>query len=101
MTHRMFADPLTMHQLARDLERIARGQGPTPAELRNAPLLTGWQVHPASTPVLVGSVTGHPERRDGAVVTSHLYALDFDHRLWARTMNRWYRLAEREPDIVG
>ena len=97
MSH-MFADPLKMQQLAGDLERIARGTGPTALQLENAPILMGWHVHVAQVAVLTGVAIGHPDRPDGPVTTSQLYALDYDTRLWARTMNRWYSLGDRTGD---
>jgi hypothetical protein len=91
----LFADPLKIQLLAHDLERITRTTGPTESELYNAPVLLDWHLHWQPTPVLVGSVTGHPELRNGRVKTSQLFALDLGGGAWARTASRWYRLEGR------
>lgn len=97
MKPHMFADPVNMLLLAHDLERIASGTGPTVEDLEGGPILTDWHVMLCQVPVLVGRVAGHPDRRDGPVMTSQVYAIDYGSRTWARTMNRWYAL--RDPDI--
>jgi hypothetical protein len=97
----MFADPFAMQLLARDLERIAQSNGPSSSDLRDAPVLNDWHVMLCQVPVLVGNVVGHPDRPNGAIVTSQLYALDYDSRAWARTMNRWYQLRDRKLGAGG
>lgn len=88
----LFADPLKVSLVARDLERITRGSGPSLGDLNAAPVLVDWHLHWERIPVLTGVVAGHPERRDGLIMTSQLFALDLAHGGWARTMSRWYSL---------
>ena len=87
-----FADPLKLQKLARDLERIVRGAGPTAAELSRCPVLLDWRLDFVKVPTLVGVVTGHPDVGPGLARTSQLYALDIGGGRWARTMNNWYLL---------
>jgi hypothetical protein len=101
-------------QLKRAVTRYLKGEGPSPAELADAPLLENWQaIATAFVPergpltlamVLVGRVTGHPRVGDArSIRTSQLIWLD-QHRKWARTWNRVYRLGERasgEPITQG
>ena len=91
--HGSMADALAMHRLARDLERIACGQGPSADDLARAPVLRDWKLGWVPAPVLVGTLAGHPDVQAGLALTSQLYALDAEHSLWARTKNRWYVLA--------
>ena len=81
-------------QDARDaLQRIHRGEAPTPEELAAAPRLDFWGVVMAGQlPSLVGVVTGHPNLRQGAkIVTSNLLWISDDGHA-ARTVSRFYRL---------
>jgi hypothetical protein len=43
-------------------------------------------------PVLFGQVSGHPELPDGPVMTSPIFAADFENGTWCRTLSRWYAL---------
>jgi hypothetical protein len=82
--------------LAEDLERIARGEHPTPDDLRNAPILFEWHVFLAPVPHLEGIVFGHPYISDGHICrTSELSTLD-PQSGYARTFSRFYRLRPRE-----
>lgn len=72
----------------------AADAGPTPATLAAAPCLALWQVVWIGTDLcLAGQGSGHPHLPDGTVATSPLLALAEDHS-WARTLSRFYRLAE-------
>lgn len=75
------------------LERIRKGEAPTPEDLAGAPLLEGWCiVVDTPFPVLQGVVTGHPRLPDGHMIaTSPLLWLAPDATA-ARTVSRWYRL---------
>lgn len=84
------------HHLARTLTAIAAAEaGPPPEDLAAAPTLDLWR--PLATldltPVLWGHVRSHPRLAPGPAVTSRLIALNRPDG-WARTLSRWYRLAE-------
>lgn len=84
-------------QLADDLERVARGEHPTEAELRDAPRLTDWSLHllPLPLPFLSGIVVGHPLIGDGRLCrTSEVMIFD-PAAGYARTFSRFYRLGPR------
>lgn len=84
----------TLLGLAADLDRVRRRQGPTKAELAEAPLLRDWRS--AESPMgvrLVGSVHGHPRLGDRLVMTSPIWAADPGGD-WVRTMSRFYRLGD-------
>lgn len=83
--------------LADDLDRIARGEHPTKADLRGAPLLARWSVALQPWPHLFGIVTGHPTVADGRPCrTSQLFTFDPVGQ-YARTESRLYRLAPLPP----
>lgn len=70
--------------------------GPSAADLDRAPVLDAWHplVSAQGAPILWGIVSGHPRLRDNDhITTSSLVALD-DQNAWARTVSRWYRLAQ-------
>jgi hypothetical protein len=75
------------------LERIERGEAPTPAELAAAPQLEGWyRTEHGGCLALGGFVSGHPTLADGAhIATSPLLWMSDDERA-ARTLSRFYRL---------
>jgi hypothetical protein len=78
--------------LADDLDRIAAGHAPTPADLDHAPLLVDWRLTLTWNGFcLTGFAAGHPRLGARTIVTSHLWALDPERR-WARTLSRFYRL---------
>jgi hypothetical protein len=95
-------------RLQRAFESYVNGATPLPAELAQAPLLEKWRLailhinaEPLRmVPVLVGSVTGHPQHVDSRTIrTSQLIFLDRNLQ-WARTWNRVYRLGERAHDEI-
>jgi hypothetical protein len=95
--------------LQRVFEAYLDGETPSPLDLARAPLLENWRVAIVQIkdadplrllPVLVGSVTGHPQHGDTRTIrTSQLIWLDRNRR-WARTWNRVYRLGERAGDEI-
>jgi hypothetical protein len=81
--------------LADDLDRIAVGRAPTPADLEHAPLLVDWKLTLTLSGLsLIGFVAGHPLLGTKTIVTSPLWVLDRDLH-WARTLSRFYRLGVR------
>lgn len=87
-----------LRDLADDLDALAAGPGPSPAELADAPVLYGWARDVVPTPILRGMVSGHPGIADGRHVrTSELVVTD--NATWARTLSRLYAL--REPEAAG
>lgn len=89
-----------LRRLADDLDRIATGRAPTPADLENAPLLVDWQLtftlHGLS---LIGFVAGHPILGTKTIVTSPVWVLDRDLH-WARTLSRFYCLGVRAGGAI-
>lgn len=79
--------------LARLLARVADGHLPSKAELRDAPLLTNWQLSTRPALCLVGHCRDHPHLRGPRIVTSDLWVHGPDLG-WSRTMSRFYRLGE-------
>jgi hypothetical protein len=90
-----------LRRLASDLARIRAGEGPTAAELENAPLLDGWAriVRPAHC--LAGAVRGHPRLGDRPLIaTTEVFAID-PVRGWARTYSRFYALGATLEERIG
>lgn len=59
-----------------------------------SPVLSNWQMLiGAGVGCLSGIVSGHPIVMDGPVVTSPICAIEIASFAWARTTNRFYRLA--------
>jgi len=90
-----------LENLAIDLRRIINGTGPTAAELKNAPVLTGWVQATRQEVCLTGNVGEHPllgSCRD--IRTSPLWSVHPTEG-WARTYSRWYRLGARREDAEG
>jgi hypothetical protein len=90
-----------LRALADDLVRIETGAGPEADELASAPLITGWRTVLSPHGLrLLGSVTGHPIVRDGAAMTSQLWAADPNER-WVRSVTRFYRLGATFHDLTS
>lgn len=87
-------DPETLRTLADDMERLLRGEAPAAELLLRAPCLDRWTVANAASPVLVGTVAGHPSLGPGPIVTSMVWRID-ETASWARTTSRFYRLGRR------
>jgi hypothetical protein len=98
--HWFFADADEMLQLANDLERIARGRGPSAADFENAPELVNWKLTYCQVPTLAGITLGHPTFGNRPIVTSPLMAID-EAGSWARTKSRWYRLFNTTGRLDG
>jgi len=86
-----------IHRLSDDLRAIEELRGPTLEEFLAAPVLEDWGIGTRIEPALFGTVTGHPDRPDGRVVTSGLFYLD-DRIGIARTLSRWYRLRPKSTN---
>jgi hypothetical protein len=84
-------DVTLLKQLAADLERIARGESPSEAELSSAPLLQGWRRAASPMPCFVGHCSDHPHLIGPFVITSDTWVVAPDLG-WARTLSRFYRL---------
>jgi hypothetical protein len=89
-----------LRRLADDLDRIAAGQAPTPADLDHAPLLVDWRSAPTWNGFcLTGFAAGHPRLGARTIATSQLWAFD-PKRRWARTLSRFYRLGVPDGDAI-
>lgn len=84
--------------ITRDLERVVRGDGPSEADLANAPMLDLWGFVASQDVCLYGYVTDHPTCGPGPITSSTLCILD-PLGGWARTYSRWYRLGSRLEDM--
>jgi len=93
-----FADAVQLHRLANDMERIARGAGPSVGDLARCPVMLDWKLDFIKVPVLVGIVAGHPDVGPGLARTSQLFGLDIEGGRWARTLNNWYALSRGRAD---
>jgi hypothetical protein len=82
-----------LRRLADDLDRIAGGTAPTPADLAHTPLLVDWRMLLTGSGLcLAGFVAGHPLLGTKTIATSPVWALD-PKLCWARTLSRFYRLS--------
>lgn len=87
--------------LAADLDALAAGTGPTPAQLAEAPVLQEWRLVPSATArMLVGRVIGHPLLGTTSMRSSDVVAFD-PTRGVARTLSRWYVLGEPDAETAG
>lgn len=78
--------------LVDDLDRIAARGAPTPADLKQAPLLVDWRMLMTFSGLcLVGFAAGHPLLGSKKIATSPVWVLDPELH-WARTLSRFYRL---------
>ncbi|TXH35605.1 MAG: hypothetical protein E6Q98_15025 [Rhodospirillaceae bacterium] len=83
-----------LEALTADLRRILEGEGPTAADLKDAPFLNGWQHATRPLTCLTGMVEGHPDLGTGRYIrTSVLWSID-PAEGWARTFSRFYRLGK-------
>ncbi len=92
-----------LRYLIADLEKMLRDGPPTADDLAGAPILEEWDY--ALRPVLCmdGTVSGHPDIRDGRLAkTSEILVMDHA-RTVIRTISRWYRLGREnlEYDLAG
>ena len=83
------------------MDRFRSGWRPSMSDYADAPRLDSWITHTAvvgrsRVPVLIGTVTSHPDYADATLVaTTHLLAIHGREK-WARTTRRYYRLGERQ-----
>jgi hypothetical protein len=85
-------------RLADALDRLAADDGPSAADLTDAPILTDWRKVARAAPALAGIVSGHPLIAQGRLsVTSEVFAID-GGGTWARTWSRFYRLGSPARD---
>lgn len=76
-------------RLADDLERFAVLG---PKSIVSSATISDWVIAKRAVPVLVGTITGHPNIKSGnAGFTTEIVFWDERQNL-ARTFNRWYRL---------
>ncbi|SMQ68617.1 hypothetical protein SAMN06295905_1604 [Devosia lucknowensis] len=88
-----------LRRLADDLEKLDRGEVPTPAQLDAAPLLRHWVLDRRPSLCLRGTVYGHPTIEDGhQALTSEIFAID-PGRTWVRSLSRFYALGA--PRLEG
>jgi hypothetical protein len=78
-----------LRALADDLERMAVLMPRT--ELDDAPTLHGWRHCARPRPALAGYAIDHPLLGSRAVVTSEIFAIDYQAG-WVRTASRFYIL---------
>lgn len=94
------ADLRTLESLTRDLVAVREGRFDF-ADIENAPVLKHVSIVHRSMQCLEGVVEGHPRLPDGRrIVTSQLWAAYDAQALFARTLNRWYRI-EKVVDLWG
>lgn len=72
--------------------------GPSEADIATAPVLSDWMpaISPFAHVILVGEVVGHPILGARSITTSQLIAIHPEAG-WARTVSRWYSLAQPGP----
>lgn len=86
--------------LIADLRRIAAGDLPTEADLRDALFLDHWAVAARPVHCLVGRVVGHPTLTGPTVRTSDIWAIA-PTLGWARTLSRTYALGRPHPSPLS
>jgi hypothetical protein len=88
-----------LRHLIEDLERIRDGQHPSEPALADAPHLDDWSVVECRTVAIAGTVTSHPNIRNGRqVCTSDLWVIA-PALGYARTLNRLYTLGRRQRPL--
>lgn len=100
MTFKLLTDVDGLDDLLKDLKRLQEGDAGADNLGSDLPTLTDHKLTARRTLCLEGTVYGHPILSDGkTIVTSELHAyLEMDGQFYARTLNRWYRLAAaRKP----
>lgn len=78
---------------------IKAGARPPDSDWSNAPVLEGWRIVEARVPPaaddmqeLEGTVSGHPEFRDGQRIRTTPLLFAPNGKTWARTMTSYWRL---------
>lgn len=87
-----------LQRLANDLEHASKGKHPGKRELERAPVLDDWQFGYRTEMCLYGTVSRHPEIKDGRLNrTSGLWLLSREVG-YARTLTRLYALGRPADD---
>lgn len=94
--------PATREELlegAAMLRLINGGYRPPDDAWSSAPVLDDWKILPARVPPatdgmfeLEGTVSGHPDFRDGTRIRTTPLLFESKDRPWARTVTKWWRL---------
>lgn len=94
MTATLLTEVNRLGCLLRDLRRLQQSDFRGIDVAADAPMLRDHKMSYRRAPCLEGTVHGHPTLPDGRpIITSELHAfLEQDGELYARTLNRWYRL---------
>lgn len=94
MSVRLLTEVDRLDRLLKDLRRLQEYDIRAIDLSADAPLLMDYVATTRRIPCLEGTVYGHPILPDGRpIFTSELHAyLEDDGQLYARTLNRWYRL---------
>lgn len=82
-----------LKSLAADLELISSGEGPSPNDLIESPILVDWELIELPVTAIAGYAIGHPKLGSGHVTTTQIFAIAHD-RTWVRTLSRYYRLGQ-------
>ncbi len=83
-----------LEALTADLRRILEGEGPTAADLQDAPLLTGWQHATRPQTCLTGIVEAHPDLGSNRYIRTSVLWSGNSTEGWVRTYSRFYRLGK-------
>lgn len=94
MSFKLLAEVDRLDCLLRDIKRLQASDMKARDLGSAAPKLEDYRLTARRVPCLKGTVYGHPVLSDGkTIITSGLCAyFEEDGQLFARTLNRWYRL---------
>jgi hypothetical protein len=117
-TAALWIDTSTLAESAADREQLLEGAAmlqwikagarPPDEAWTTAPLLDDWKIVPARTPPaaedmseLEGTVTDHPDFRDGQRIRTTPLLFKPESSKWARTVTRFWRLGTRDKGDVN
>ncbi|MHA6691242.1 DUF6634 family protein [Devosia sp. A449] len=85
------------------VDQITSVPRPAPFDFANAPMLQDWRLHMieiarAPAPVLIGTVTGHPEFLDGTLMATTRLLAGNQRERWVQTTRRFYRLGDKHHE---